>query len=65
MLPVHLVDYHDPLDPVELAELIGRYIDDPALLEAREDRIRKEFVKTSWESTTLEILKGLQEWRRN
>ena len=60
-----LADYHDPLDPVELAELIGRYIDEPALLEARENRIRKEFVKTSWESTTLEILKGLQEWRRN
>ena len=56
-----LVDYHDPFDSGALFDLISKYIENPDLLAAREERIKREFVKTSWELTTRQILKHLTE----
>ncbi|MFO0928004.1 MAG: glycosyltransferase family 1 protein [Gemmataceae bacterium] len=43
-----LVDYHDPLDGVELLRLVERALFEPGLLTARETRIRNEYRITSW-----------------
>jgi glycosyltransferase involved in cell wall biosynthesis len=56
-----LVDYFSPHDSGELFRLISRYLDEPALLAAREEAIRREFAATSWAQTTQQFVAAIEE----
>ena len=51
-----LVDYHDPLDGQSCLRLIERTLFEPGLLEARTERIRREYRLTSWKQCAAQAL---------
>jgi glycosyltransferase involved in cell wall biosynthesis len=51
-----LVQYFDPTNPAELANLVERTLIDNEWVESCENRIKNEFVQTDWVDTARQVI---------
>lgn len=54
-----LIDYHSPYDSGELARRVLHYLQNPADLRAREQRIQAEYRTTTWKDFTRQLVGNL------
>lgn len=55
----HLVDFHDPIDGLGCLELVEKALH-PEYRQAREERIRKEYRRTSWDDTARQMIAHIE-----